>query len=218
MFSYYGSKSKIINYYPSPKYNRIIEPFAGSARYSLKYYENQCWINDLYSIIFDIWRWIQNATMSDLEKIPNLKKGDDLRNFDLESDLKKLLGFAVNYGSAFPVNLYTNWASKSHEIETLKKKLLKYIGKIKHWKITNYNYLDIPNEEATWFIDPPYQHGGYLYVENKIDYTELANWCLSRKGQIVVCENSKADWLPFTTLKRIQGQASTMTTEVIFTQ
>jgi site-specific DNA-adenine methylase len=33
MFSYYGSKSKIIDHYPAPKFNKIIEPFAGSARY-----------------------------------------------------------------------------------------------------------------------------------------------------------------------------------------
>jgi len=34
MFSYYGSKSKIVDYYPPPKHKRIIEPFAGSARYT----------------------------------------------------------------------------------------------------------------------------------------------------------------------------------------
>ena len=31
MFSYYGSKSKIVDYYPPPKHKKIIEPFAGSA-------------------------------------------------------------------------------------------------------------------------------------------------------------------------------------------
>ena len=30
MFSYYGSKSKIVGYYPKPEHNKIIEPFAGS--------------------------------------------------------------------------------------------------------------------------------------------------------------------------------------------
>jgi site-specific DNA-adenine methylase len=35
MFSYYGSKSKIVKYYPCPAHDKIIEPFAGSARYSL---------------------------------------------------------------------------------------------------------------------------------------------------------------------------------------
>jgi site-specific DNA-adenine methylase len=35
MWSYYGGKSKIVQYYPDPKYDTIIEPFAGSAQYSL---------------------------------------------------------------------------------------------------------------------------------------------------------------------------------------
>ena len=29
MFSYYGSKSKIVHLYPTPKFDKIIEPFAG---------------------------------------------------------------------------------------------------------------------------------------------------------------------------------------------
>jgi len=35
MFSYYGSKSKLAQHYPTPKYDTIVEPFAGAAGYSL---------------------------------------------------------------------------------------------------------------------------------------------------------------------------------------
>ena len=35
MFYYYGRKKQIIRHYPSPNYDTIIEPFAGSAAYSL---------------------------------------------------------------------------------------------------------------------------------------------------------------------------------------
>lgn len=49
MFSYYGSKSKLVNLYPEPLHDTIIEPFAGSARYSLKY-----WDKDIYLIEKDI--------------------------------------------------------------------------------------------------------------------------------------------------------------------
>jgi len=41
MFSYYGSKSKIVDCYPAPRYDKIIEPFAGSARYSLKWWNRE---------------------------------------------------------------------------------------------------------------------------------------------------------------------------------
>ena len=39
MWSYCGSKSKLVKHYPTPKHNLTIEPFAGSARYALRYWE-----------------------------------------------------------------------------------------------------------------------------------------------------------------------------------
>jgi len=39
MWSYYGSKKSIIDKYPPPKYGKIIEPFAGVASYSMKYWD-----------------------------------------------------------------------------------------------------------------------------------------------------------------------------------
>ena len=59
--------------------------------------------------------------------------------------------------------------------------------------------VDLENEEATWFIDPPYQFGGHEYkCSNKqIDFAKLAEWCEDRNGQAIVCENTKATWLPF---------------------
>jgi len=35
-------------------------------------------------------------------------------------------------------------------------------------------------------------------------------------GQIIVCENTKADWLPFLPMKKIQGAAQSFTTEAIW--
>ena len=68
--------------------------------------------------------------------------------------------------------------------------------------------MDIPNEKATWFIDPPYQFGGKYYRHNgkKIDYEFLGEWCKNRDGQVIVCENHKADWMEFEPLVGISGQ------------
>ena len=60
MFSYYGSKSKIVDYYPPPKHKRIIEPFAGSARYSLKYWQNDVLLVDKYEVVVNLWKWLQD--------------------------------------------------------------------------------------------------------------------------------------------------------------
>ena len=48
-----------------------------------------------------------------------------------------------------------------------------------------------------------------------MDYEELGQWCLDRKGEIIVCENSKADWLDFKDLAELNGQLH-KTMEVIY--
>jgi 16S rRNA G966 N2-methylase RsmD len=88
---------------------------------------------------------------------------------------------------------------------------------IRHWKTKLGSYEDLENEEATWFIDPPYQFGGHEYKHSnkQIDFNKLGEWCKNRNGQIIVCENTKADWLPFKPMIDMQG-ARFKTTEAIW--
>ena len=89
--------------------------------------------------------------------------------------------------------------------------------KVRHWEIINGDYTCLQNVKATYFIDPPYEYGGIYYRMNssKIDYPILAEWCKSRNGQVIVCENTKADWLDFKTLVTMNGQLH-KTTEAIW--
>ena len=67
------------------------------------------------------------------------------------------------------------------------------------WEIRcgEYHQLDDVGE-ATWFIDPPYQATGRYYMVNTVeDYAALRDWTLARSGQLIVCERSGANWLPF---------------------
>jgi 16S rRNA G966 N2-methylase RsmD len=89
---------------------------------------------------------------------------------------------------------------------------------IKHWTITNKSYKDLENIEATWFIDPPYQNMGKHYKFNDIDYNDLSEWCLSRKGQVIVCEQEGADWLPFETFRNLKSLKSKSSKEVAYVQ
>ena len=57
MFYYYGRKEKVFKYYSPPKYDTIIEPFAGSAVYSLKNYEKNIIILDKDERIINIWKY-----------------------------------------------------------------------------------------------------------------------------------------------------------------
>lgn len=199
MFSFYGSKSKIVKKYPSPIYDKIIEPFAGSARYSLLYYEKNVTILDLDEIIIQVWKYLQKATEEEILGLPDIPNATRLENVDGFSSLfdeqKWLIGFCSNGGSAVPKNVSGRMNFNSWNRDKLR--ISKNLFKIRNWKIICGNYWEADNSEATWFIDPPYQDKGRWYRKNKVDYGQLGEWCKSRKGQVMVCENAGATWLPF---------------------
>jgi site-specific DNA-adenine methylase len=209
MFYYYGRKEKLYNNYPKPKHDVIIEPFAGSAVYSLKNFEKDVIILDKDKRIIKIWEYLQNATSKDILGLPLLVKGQTLNDdeFINLSDVEKdLISFFTNPSSAQPkrsVGKFNIWHEKNRE------RLSNDVNKIKHWTILCGDYKDIPNQTATWFVDPPYQGNGgkyYKHGNQNFDYNELSIWVRERLGQTIVCENSEADWLPFKPLKRLQGQ------------
>jgi len=213
MFSYYGSKSKIVELYPPPKHKRIIEPFAGSARYSLKYWQNDVLLIDKYETIVNLWNWLKSVTPNDILNLPNMGKGEDLRLIDTPIEAKILIGFCINRGSVSPKNIssgFNNWNED-------KKRIAKELHKIKHWEIKQGCYTEIENETATWFIDPPYQFGGQHYKKSadEINFNDLGIWCMGRYGQSIVCENTKANWLKFKPVIEFNG-AYDKTTEAIW--
>jgi site-specific DNA-adenine methylase len=210
MFSYYGSKSKVVHLYPKPKFGKIIEPFAGSARYSLKYFDRDVLLVDKYEVIVDLWHYLQQASEKDILGLPRLTRGLDLSKLNLSNNERLLVGFMAGIGHGVPSKTVSPFAS-AHFSENRKSKwatLAEQLHKIRHWTIICGDYQDIPNEEATWFIDPPYQYGGeheYVYGNKQIDFAALGEWCKTRDGQAVVCETTKADWLPFWPLRRLHG-------------
>lgn len=215
MFSYYGSKSKIVEHYPTPKMDKIIEPFCGSARYACEYPEKQVLLIDKYDVVIDIWNYLIKATERDIMNLPLIDKGQDLRNFEtLSKTERNFISFCIGRGSAAPRNTpgsFNNWQQD-------RKRISQMVGRIKHWEARLGEYEELQNEDATWFIDPPYQFGGEHYRHNskKIDFIKLGEWCKTRDGQVIVCENSKADWMDFKRMIKLNGQMYE-TTEVIWT-
>lgn len=213
MFSYYGSKSKIVDYYPPPKHKRIIEPFCGSARYSLKYWQNDVLLVDKYSVVIRIWKWLQNATENDVRGLPEPTYKQNIEDFNISADEKLLMGFLVARGIASPQKIVQMFS----DIPLAKRNIIENLHKIKHWEIRQGSYDEIENQNCTWFIDPPYQFGGEHYRESatKINFNHLGEWCKSREGQTIVCENTKANWLNFKPVIEFNG-AYDKTTEAIW--
>jgi len=218
MFSYYGSKSKIVDYYPPPKHNKIIEPFAGSARYSLKHWENDVLLVDKYEIVVKTWEWLKTCSPNDILSLPDiskLKAGFDLRELKLTEGETFFMGLNAGVASTAPRYKISKFSAEQGGMKTYFKRVAANIHKIKHWEIKLGCYTELENETCTWFIDPPYQTGGHAYVKNQIDFISLGEWCKERNGQAIVCENTKADWLPFVPMKDMAG-AMFKTTEAIW--
>src|SRR5208282_2092618 len=121
---------------------------------------------------------------------------------------KILIGFWLNKGT---VGVHKQPSSRfklgtrpnSHWGAVIRERIATQVSFIKHWKIEQLDYKKIELEQATWFVDPPYQVKGYAYPQSSknIDYQNLSDWCRRLQGQVIVCENEGANWLPFQPFK-----------------
>lgn len=220
MFGYYGAKQLLAKEYPKPLFNKIIEPFAGSARYSLEHWENDVLLVDKYQTIIDIWLYLQQCSRNDILSLPRLKRGESLDDYSFDCQQQKdLMGFVIGFGSTRPRKKATMWVEhRPNGINFALNRIADNLHKIKHWEIRCDDYMHLENEKATWFIDPPYQVGGqhYAHGNKAIDFKGLSRWCKSRQGHVIVCENTNADWMEFEPLKTQKGIKG-VTTECIWT-
>lgn len=218
MFYYYGRKDRISKEYPKPLCDTIVEPFAGSAAYSMRYYDRNVILVEKDPKIASIWKYLIDVTPEEILSLPIIEKGESLNNekYNFLTEVQKnVIGLFLNPGSAQPKKSpgkFCSWNEKN------KIRLSQDVLKVKHWKVINDVYQISPDIVATWYIDPPYQGNGgqyYRFGNKNFDYDELRNWVLERKGQIIVCENSEANWMDFKPLVDIQGQKR-KSKEVIF--
>lgn len=217
MWSYYGSKNRIAEIYPKPLHDDLIEPFAGAAYYSLKYFEKNVTLYDKNPMIISIWEYLRQASLKDITGLPILEQGFRIERDQFDCDgqfyLMKFLIVQAAFGGN---NIVSKWGAM--RLEQNIKRVAKNLYKIKHWNFFTGSYEKIPNKYATWFIDAPYQEGGHKYPmsNRRIDFNHLAFWSKEREGQVIVCENTNASWLPFIPILKIQG-VKKQTTEAIWT-
>lgn len=221
MFSYFGSKFSIVDYYPAPREDTIIEPFAGSAAYALRHFEKEVYLYDLYEDLVAVWKWLQQCSKSDILLLPRMVKGERIDDYDWDcKEEQDFMGFIIGYTSATPRKTVSPRGTyRTNFIDYSLNRVANNLWKIKHWKIARESYLDVPNRKATWFIDPPYKkHGKYYKHSSKnINYDQLAKWCRTRNGQVMVCEGEDSgDWLDFKKLK-CKKSVKGMTNEYLYT-
>jgi len=218
MFSYYGSKSRIARFYPAPKHDILIEPFAGSARYALEHWQKDVWLYDVNPKIVAVWQYLIAATERDILGLPDMVVGQTIP-VSLSDAERWLMGFCIGRGDHSPrqkAGQWNSWISDGHQAS--RKRIAETVCRVKHWHIEQASYDSLPNGKATWFIDAPYECGGSRYDYTGINYEHLGNWCKERQGQTIVCEAEGAQWLPFKPFRtQSTGYGTTQHSEVVWT-
>lgn len=225
-FSYYGGKWRDTpKHYPTPAHDLIIEPFAGSAGYALRYHDRDVLLYDIDPTIAGLWAWLIGADHDEIMGIPDLEPGQSVDDLELHDAARSLVGFWLNKGAASPRRTPSAWMRSgirpnSFWGERVREAIAGQLDGIRHWRVVLGGYDEIPNREATWFVDPPYQGAGrhYRFGPNGIDYSQLGEWCQTRRGQVIVCEGDDATWLPFARLAEVKTTRRTVrSTELVWT-
>jgi hypothetical protein len=200
VFYYYGRKKAHAKRYPQPEHDTIIEPFAGSAAYSLHgdNWRRRVVLYDTSERVCRVWRYLLRATLSDIRALPDPPPGANLAGYrQLCQEERELISFHAAVGKPTPrsiVSEFNRWGPG-------KRYILDNLHKVQggNWQVHHAGYDSCEHGlQATWFVDPPYQHAGGVYPgQYKLDYAALARWCRGRQGLAIVCGSIEDDWLPF---------------------
>lgn len=210
---YFGGKWRSRNLYPSPTYKTIVEPFAGAANYAWWHGAGRdVVIADRSEDVRSAWSLITSADgAAIIGSAPDLVRGVIVDTQTENPGLRSIMGFWCNLGSASRRRTPTEWSLIKSGWNTMaRNRLASDINRVvsRPWTILD-EWRSIPDIEATWFIDPPYQRAGkhYKHGSDEIDYASLSEWCKSRRGQVIVCENNGATWLPFVHLEHVKSMS-----------
>lgn len=221
-FTFFGGKYRAAKHYPAPVHETIVEPFSGAAGYSLRYFDRDVHINDADPVIAGTWEYLTKVSSEEVLRLP-LWDGswETTEDLALPQEARWLIGWWLNKGTTAPGKRPSAWVRNTPPDEVgenywgpgVRARIARQVDSIRHWTVTHGSYEDLPDREATWFIDPPYEIAG-SYVHRTIDFPALGEWCRTRSGQVMVCENVGATWLPFTPFRDIKGTAGRKRTGV----
>lgn len=201
---YYGGKWRAAPKYSAPRYGHIVEPFAGAAGYSLRHHRHAVTLVDAYPVIAGIWRYLIAVKPAEVLAIPLVDAVADLPSW-VPQEARWLVGMRLNQATTAPratlsAGLRTlretgrdvGWTAAARDL------VASQVDAVKHWRIIEGDYTAAPDVVATWFVDPPYRNrAGSYYKHQPANFEALGAWCCGRRGQVMVCENAGADWLPF---------------------
>lgn len=229
IFYYYGAKRQVVRRYPKPAFSTIIEPFAGSGAYA---------IHHILSGAADKAILVEKDSRVVALRNRVLAFSDsDIANLcppDVGSWTEDLLFMCCAASNATARCRGFSMTQRALDVFSgLRRNMLRVLPIVRgRITIIEGDYRDSPDVEATWFLDPPYSvrdgevktktvfPRGMGYAKNcssnTIDYPSLALWAKQRKGQVIVCEQEGAEWLPFVPLAKNQNSQGVSSIEMIW--
>jgi hypothetical protein len=218
-FYYYGAKNSLATLYPPPEYRTIIEPFAGSAAYSLAYAHHDVQLYDMDERLCGVWDYLIRTPEIEILNLPNLPAEASVDELPVCQEARWLIGYCLGQASGQgPQARWTTWALNKWRggvapsdawSKQCRHKIARQQRFIRHWRIHHKPWTAAPvRREATYFVDPPYQVAGkhYRCGADGVDFRALAAWCRTSPGQVIACEAAGADWLPFAPFRTIASQ------------
>jgi hypothetical protein len=206
-------------------HDTIVEPFAGSAGYAMRYHNRRVILCEADEVIAAIWSYLIKVDAEEIRAIPDLRPGQTVEDLAGCQEARWLVGFWMNRGASRPRKAPSKWMREgirpgSFWGERVRETIASQVDLIRHWQVHNVSYEACPYEgPATWFIDPPYQLAGrhYHHGSDRIDFEHLGRWARARPGQAIVCENEGAEWLPFVPLGNVKTtRAGSRSREVVW--
>lgn len=224
-FGYYGGKWRdAVKHYPAPSHPVIVEPFAGSAGYSMRYPDRAVLLCEADPVLVGVWTYLIGVRSSEILSIPDVPDGGCVDDLRIPQEARWLVGFWLNRGAASPRQTPSKWMREglrpgSFWGARVRATIAAQVDAIRHWRVKHGSYVDLDVAPATWFVDPPYRQAGrhYRFGSSRIDYGRLGAWCRGLPGQVIACEAVGADWLPFEPLASVKAtRAGTRSAEAVW--
>lgn len=219
-FSYFGGKWTLAPKYPAPEHDVIIEPFAGSAGYATRYPDRDVMLVERAPHIAAMWRWLISVSVDEVLALPL----DPSLTDGLCVEARALIGFWCARGRSRPATTTNsvwltsgNWPTSFWGVYA-RDRIATQVAAIRHWRVIEGDYSNAPDIAATWFIDPPYVGARHYYLAKVDDFSALGNWCRSRRGLVIACEQEGADWLPFAPFREAKSIQHGSYNEVVWIQ
>jgi DNA adenine methylase len=221
---YPGGKSractKMDQYFPDLRnYNEFREPFLGGGSVAIhitkKYPDIKIWVNDLYEPLVNFWQQLQMFGPEMKDKLLDLKSKNNTPdkakvlfyhskvfvNEPLLSNLDRAVAFYVvnkcSFSGLTESSSFSQQASNSNFSIRGIEKLPEYSKLIANWRITNYSYdyLMDDNMDAFLYLDPPYDIKDNLYgnkgsMHKGFDHDKFATDCDSCRMHQMISYNS----------------------------